>query len=539
MSDAAQPEKTANFIIEEEKPLSNSLIWQLQNAHYAGLGVDTWSDNQIPHYITNSPYIAKAYAEVMIAHLRDCWESLTHDEPVYIIEIGSGTGRLAYHFLRSLHKNYPFRGKQALKICYVMTDISQGNIDYWQKHRAFQPFIKEGLVDFAHFNAVTDTEIQLMVSGDVLKPNSQHNPIIAFANYLFDSIPQDIFFINQGKLYEGLITIGTEEKPPADLTDVPLTDIIIKIVQQETTTDYYDDPDLDDILKQYVERLGNTAISIPTQSIYCLRNLQQLSGGKLLLLSADKGMDREDILLERGKANFPHFQYHGGTISMVVNFNAIGKFFLNRGGKALHTNHLYSNINISAFALNGDVDDMPATERAFYDHIELRGPDDFFIIREILEKKIGDISVEECLAYLRLSNWDYSVFYACFQIYFHSTEHIKSTSLLSREVRHSVQRTWEMYYDIGEVRGLAYYIAMLLTGIEYYTDALDFFELALQERDPHTGIYHNMAICHFKLRQLDQAADYVNKALEINPELEEARTLRIQIEAEVERKSGY
>lgn len=539
MSDAAQPEKTANFIIEEEKPLSKSLIWQLQNNLYAELGVDAWSDNQIPHYITNSPYIAKSYAEVVIAYLRDCWDTLAHDEPVYIIEIGSGTGRLAYHFLESLHKYYPFTGKQALNICYVMTDISQDNIDYWRQHRAFQPFAEKGLVDFANFNAVTDTEIELLVAGKVLKSGSEKNPIITFANYLFDSIPQDIFFISQGKLYEGLITLGTEEEPPADLTSVPLTDIVIKIAQQETTTDYYGDPDLDNILKHYMERLGNTAVSIPTHSIYCLRNLQALSEGKLLLLSADKGMDKEDILLERGKANFPHFQYHGGTISMVVNFNAIGKYFQNQGGKALHTHHLYSNINVSAFAMNPDVESILATERAFYNNIELRGPDDFFILREVLEKKIENISVEESLAYLRLSNWDYSVFYACFPIYFHNTEHIKSTSLLSREVRRSLQRTWEMYYDIGEVRGLAYYIAMLLTGIEYYADALEFFELALQEREAHTGIYHNMAICYFKLRQLDQAAEYVNKALELNPELEEARTLRIQIEAEVERKSSY
>src|ERR1700740_2950565 len=61
-------------VLEKDVPLSSSLIWRLQREFYAQRGLKAWTEDQVPSYITNNPFIAEIYAEIVGGFLSDCIE---------------------------------------------------------------------------------------------------------------------------------------------------------------------------------------------------------------------------------------------------------------------------------------------------------------------------------------------------------------------------------------------------------------------------------------------------------------------------------
>jgi len=82
--------------LETNRRLSKSLLWRLQRNYFERYGIEAWSSGAVPHHITSSPFIADAYARVVIGFLRDYERSLDQRQPVYIVELGSGSRRFAY-----------------------------------------------------------------------------------------------------------------------------------------------------------------------------------------------------------------------------------------------------------------------------------------------------------------------------------------------------------------------------------------------------------------------------------------------------------
>ncbi len=60
-----------------------------------------WSTGQVPHYVTSNPFIARGYARVAASFAADCRQAglVGPGETVEVIELGSGSGRFAHHFL--------------------------------------------------------------------------------------------------------------------------------------------------------------------------------------------------------------------------------------------------------------------------------------------------------------------------------------------------------------------------------------------------------------------------------------------------------
>ena len=71
----------------------------------------------------------------------------------------------------------------------------------------------------------------------------------------------------------------------------------------------------------------------------------ELSSGRLLLLSGDKGYSQEEDLLGR---DTPHIAIHG-SFSMMVNYHAIGEYVCNQGGRLLHRVHSNSHLHVSGY----------------------------------------------------------------------------------------------------------------------------------------------------------------------------------------------
>src|SRR2546423_9384940 len=105
--------ETVGVPLEPPRRLSRSALWQMQRNFFARQGVEAWRQGIVPHYITSNPFIANAYAKVVFGFLRDCRSAINQhqaadfpvidpEQPVYLIELGSGSGRFAFHFLKKL-----------------------------------------------------------------------------------------------------------------------------------------------------------------------------------------------------------------------------------------------------------------------------------------------------------------------------------------------------------------------------------------------------------------------------------------------------
>ena len=71
----------------------------------------------------------------------------------------------------------------------------------------------------------------------------------------------------------------------------------------------------------------------------------------------------------------------------------------------------------------------------------------------------------------------------------------------------------------------------------YYAEALEYFGHSLQLYDPNASTVYKMGMCQYNLRNLEAALEYVSQALELDPDFEPARKMRMKIKAEITRQN--
>lgn len=522
-------------IIEAQKRFSQSLLWQLQRQFFELQGIQAWQQGTVPHYVTSNTHIANAYAQVLLGFLRDCHRTpsdlptIDPSQPIYILELGSGSGRFAYHFLKKFHAAYSQSSIPQTSVQYIITDFTEQNLKYWQTHPSLQPYLANAQVDFACFDAESDHSITLSQSGVTLTADSLKNPLIVIANYVLDSIPQDVFHIENGQLFESQVTLSSSQAEP-DLTDPELLQRLeISYTQAPITADYYDHPAFNDLLKHYQQTLTDTYLMFPSVAMKCLDRLRQMSGDRLLWLSGDKGYSREEDLLFRDE---PSINLHG-SFSLMVNYHAIGQYVQQQGGVFLTPPHRQNSLNLSASLFGASPQSHPETHLAFTQYMVQNSPDDFYALKQVMVTHSQSLSVQQFLSYLRLSGWDAKIFLDCFPGMIDKFDDLPSS--LQEEVFWAVQNIWDIYYPIGEDRDLAFYLGMLLYSMKYFPEAIEYLQQSRQLYGDDPDTLYNMAMCYYGLRQLDQAQHLITQTLELSPKFERAKAMRIKIKSEANR----
>lgn len=189
------------FQIEDYTQCSKSHLWKLMMSFYDRKGPDSWSQGIVPHFITCNAFIGKSYAKVLHGFLTDSLKPgatlpVDMEQPLYIIELGAGSGKFSYFMLKALEEMKGVCGFPFERIIYVMTDFTESNFKFWQNHSALKPYFDSGRLDAAIFDAVEDSSIKLWRSGVVLSQGSVANPVCIVANYLFDTLYHDIFQVS-------------------------------------------------------------------------------------------------------------------------------------------------------------------------------------------------------------------------------------------------------------------------------------------------------------------------------------------------------
>jgi tetratricopeptide (TPR) repeat protein len=515
--------ENSGAILEAEKPLSQSMLWKLQTDFFANQGPEAWIKGIVPQYITTNPYIANLYAKTVFGYCRDYVSRKDYDKDttIYIMELAAGVGRFTYTFLkRFLHivENSSLKG---LKFKYIVTDFAERNIEYWQNHSFLKPYFEAGILDCATFDISKDEEIKLRNNGEVLSSGNLKNPLILVANYTFDSLPQDTFYVDKGELFEGLITITSPEEKADPEDKSILAGLDYYYTDKQTPwNNYYEDDNINDILLYYKNHLEDTAFSLPIIALRCISRLKKLFNDDIIMISADKGYKNEEAMFK----NYHPFLSKHGCISMTVNFHAMELYFKNLGGKAIHSLYEHENVNMSLFLLSQSGHDFIETTMAYNEIIESLGPDDFYIIKNAVVPLNKSLTTKELLTFLRFTVWDSRTFLEFYNIIL---ERIQTEEDFPRhELITIINQTWEHYFPIGEEGDLAYYLGSLLAYFGQDSDALKLFQASCEFYGADAALYYEIALCYYNLRDAEKALDYTEKSLALDPSFEESMNLK-------------
>lgn len=514
-------------MLERGVRLAQSSLWKFQRSFYDDRGVRAWSDRVVPTHITSNAFMADAYARVIMRVLQDCASqepglamAVDPSEPVHVIELGAGSGYFAHLVLSKLidlQKKVTFA---APRVCYVATDFTRSNVEQWKQHPCLRPLADYGLFDAACFDAETDEEIDLELSGRTLAPGRVANPVIVIANYVFDTLHHDVFRVRNGALEEGMATLRAEPESddPAAANEL-LDRLRVDFEYRPLVGRAYDDPVMEAVVREYAEELGDTALPFPTGALSCVRNLERLAGGRLVLLSADKGYTRLADLAGQGD---PHIVHHG-SISMMVNYHAIGRYAEeSQGGFMMATADRAASLEI-ALVSTAAADTLPETRSAFHEVIDRAGPLDVY---QITGATLHDPTLDQLLALLRAAGHDPMTFMGITKQMQPLVTDLTASAL--RRVRRALHEVWKLYFPLPDNRDVPFELGFLHYVMGQWAEAFYYYQQSIHFCGDHPVTLYNMGLCHYRMGQPTEALRFFDRSLGLDPAYGPARDWRLR-----------
>jgi len=506
--------------LEERQVFSRSVLWRLQRRYFEERGVEAWRRGEVPHYVTSNPRMADACAEMAVALRRDLRRRGEIDEggALQIVELGAGSGRFAFHFLRRLARLREREGLPRSAFRYAMTDVVPETLAFWRRHPAFESDFAAGTLDLALFDVEHPAPLALQASGSTLGPGGFQGPLVVFAHYFFDSIPQELVHVSAGSCRRSLVSTFLDEDPEGLDAARILERAECRFEDDPAGEIPESDPVLRDLLESYRRRLPDGYVLLPSAGLRCLRELASWSEGGLVLLAAD----REQRPETPGTVGPPLLLRHG-SFSLPVAFDALQALCESQGGAALLPGETRGNLTLGAFLLTPAAGDLAETRRAFERHVRDFGPYDYYAIFRHARDLAADLAFPEILALLRLGLDD------AHQLAGFLPRLRELAPALGADeraaLRRELERVWDAYFPLAEPLDLAGEIAALLYEMDEPAAAIPFFERSNALYGEHTGTLFNIAACRRLLGEHDEADRLLARVLQHDPGNEEARAL--------------
>jgi SAM-dependent MidA family methyltransferase len=502
------------IILQKNTAFAKSDLWKLQRRFFEEQGIMAWN-NKVPYHITSNPGIANAYANIIIRFIQDCINQEKYNplEFFYIIELGAGSGKFSFYTIQCLFDLFKQFEMQDVKLKYVMTDFTLSNIDFWKNHPALAPYIETGFLDFAKFDIETDQEINLINSGVRLNKkknlNPYRNPMIVIANYVFDTVAHDVFYLNEGQLQNGLVTISVPKEQLIDGHVKELESITTNYCYRNCDINYYSDKTLQAILAFYKNHYKNIKFLFPIGSLKGIKHLQDISGNQLLLLTTDKGYSN---CLEDFEVSDPHIAFHS-SFSLMVNFHAIGLYFKYSGGDCYYQNY-QNDILTCAYLLGNKFKQLPETRTALIQNIDHFSPANLFKIYQHIYATLPVSDLNTLLSYLAITHWYPALFDDYIELIIDRID--KTNPIMIKDWLAILPKLAAHYYYLPAASNTLFNIGKFLQAINECKMALKYYEESLNYQYQHEETYYNMGICHYNLGNFLQATELFKQILVTN-----------------------
>ena len=466
--------------IESKIPLSQSCLWQAQRHYFEEEGVHAWK--QVPFFVTSNPFIADRYARLIAAYLQDI--HYDPSEPVYIVELGTGTGQFSYYCNLALKKYLQVPALKNVKICYVMTDFTVSNLSFWEEQSVFAPWFADGSLDYALFDVEAPEPLSLTKNKTTL--HSLKNPVIVIGNYIFDSVRHDLFSVKNGALYHSLIdtNIAAEEYDSTQKKILSLKNISFQYHQE--SVDLNQSP-LAPLLNYYQDHLDEGEFSIPTSALHLLDFFKEYAPQGTFLLSSDKGFNQ---LSELHQPHPRDLVFHG-SFSFEVNFHALAHYILSQNGRALLQDYregIKTNVFLSAQV------DTPILNQAFQAEINQFGPADYFRYHAHFKNQ-DPLDLNLTLTQLRLSGPDPYVFSLIHSKL--SKKIIDAKSQIQQAFVDLMPEIFKRIYPIPESTDHAFNLGFFLHTLARYLEAIPYYEASQHYYGDRFDTCFNLGICYY------------------------------------------
>jgi hypothetical protein len=510
----------SHFLLDPPARLSRSRLWTLQRQFFETAGVGAWARGVVPYQATNNPVLARAFVDAVLAWTRDFARAalLLRGEALHVVELGAGAGRFGYLFVRTLLSMVEAAALPAPPVRYVLTDFVQANVDAWRRHPRLRPLLARGLLDVARFDVEQDEEIVLMESG--LRLGREPRPLVVVANYVFDSLPADAFEVSKGELRELHVALHATRPEPEPLDPSVLSRFAVSHEGRPVRGSHYASQALDRILDAYGARLPSGAFLLPCGAIACVERLRAMAGGEpLVVLAADKGyVDEAQLAGLREPAIAAH-----GSVSLMVNFHALGLYAEGAGGTALRAPS--DPDDLVRFGLAFGLSELPETKLAFATGVSPRDPYEAFAA---LEPRLLTISLAGLLAVLRLAAWDPVVVLRSIDAL--RARARDASPAEKRAVRCGLALAMERHFEV-EPSDAALRVGELLLDYEAPDEALHVVHDASAEGVASAPLAYLEALCHERVGRFRAALDAAARAVSLDPAHDDARAARLRLEA--------
>lgn len=511
------------FRLEEPVRFSRSRLWELQKQFYQGLGQDAWTQKLVPSTISTNAFMALSYAKVLAAYLTDIVlgraGGVDAKRPLYIVEIGAGTGRLGYltaKFLSELAAPLAWRKKGPL-FRYVLTDAVPANLEAWRRHPRIAEAMRSGLMDLALYDPANDDGLTLQFEGEDLETVNGGNPLALIANYAFDVLPFDVFAISGGRLFEHRIGLDLPQEPADEVTGNAETMTDLSFVEQgyPIGLPYYGEEAVDSVLSDYQEALPDQLFTIPFGALFCMKRLSGMGGGRLLTLASDKARFHLSQFERQSSLGLAL----DGAYAATVNLEAVSRVVTRWGGLALSRPTPNKRFDSYAFVMAPSTESMGATRNAAQEHLLGFGPQAYHALLAHL-RRIGDkADLAAILALLSMGRPDPAILLRLETPLLAATKDRKSVGPSERqELLYVIRESWENRFDLKEESGSAFLMARLAKRLGDPELAAKFYLASLDTGGPDAATYYNLALCLIEMGSPDDAKSCLQQALAIKPD---------------------
>lgn len=483
------------FEIESKTLFSESLIWNLNRDFYQEKGIKAWSEDIVPHHMTSNSFVGQTYAEMIFAFLKDLANKGQNKEVVYLLELGAGHGRLAFHILKHLEKKISISNEKLPPYCYVLSDIAEDNLSFFENHKQFQTYFKQGLLDVAYFDAIEGKSLELRKKGITVNVGDLEQPILAIANYFFDSIPCELFYVKDHVISESSISIHSKLDPKGLNIEKFIENTELTYHNTPIEFPFYADQNIANILDQYKQFKAESYIYFPKKSMECLSNIKTLSKKGLALLTMDKGFHEMHKLMHKKE---PDLVTHG-CFSLWANYHALSEYCLNEGGKVMFSENSTFHLEVGCLLFLNDGENFTETHATYQKVVNDFGPDDFNSLKQLAYSNIGNLRLVEMLALYRLSAYDATIFLKLLPRL--KQVKLQITYEERRRLAESMHKIWDMYFNINEKDDLSYEMGGILYDLGMYQDAMNYFQFSIEIYGDKADVFYNQALCFYQLRQ--------------------------------------
>jgi RimJ/RimL family protein N-acetyltransferase len=274
-----------------------------------------------------SPRLVRAWAQVLVMHWcrLERLGTLDLSQPLYVLDLAPADGLLARGVLNALHEELHARGMLGWPVRYVLCPLATSlglPPAQWLADPVLREFATQGWLDWANWPARTGQPLLLGKSRFPLF--GARNPVSALCAGGLSAMPAQLYATHFGRLMRGRLRLLDAPGPAGARTidcDWQPQDASERIETSQAV-----------LLEHYRTCVINAPLLVSEASLALADALADFSGGRYLMLAADRGV-ASDHQISLGAMAFPA-EVLPGQACLPVNFHALALHQRNAGARA-------------------------------------------------------------------------------------------------------------------------------------------------------------------------------------------------------------